>query len=258
MASESKKPFKLTINLEQSSPETLIELLKEPSLEGSVLDQIAKLYSWNESLMEGVLIHPHVTPQTLFFLFNTASAEFKKRMQQLKGISASGAGRELVPVKDLVQESLSEKESIPKDEPSVEKLSLFQRVQRMTVSEKVQFALHGGKDARSLLLKDPNRQVSQAVLGSPKITEDEILLIAQSRNVSDEILRTVGKNKEWMKNYSIRFSLICNPKTPLGISMAMLTSINGKDLGILSKNKNIPEAVRMGAIRLLAAKQKQS
>jgi hypothetical protein len=179
-------------------------------------------------------------------------------MQQLKRIPSSRAGKELVPVKDHNQQTSSMVDPIRSDEESVEKLSLFQRVQRMTVSEKVQFALHGGKDARSLLLKDPNRQVSQAVLGSPKITEDEILLIAQSRNVSDEILRTVGKNKEWLKNYSIRFSLICNPKTPLGISMSLLASIKGKDLGLLSKSKNIPEAVRIGANRLLAAKQKQS
>ncbi len=147
---------------------------------------------------------------------------------------------------------------IKSDLPSPDERSLYQRIQGMMVAEKVQFALRAGKDARSLLLKDPNRQVAQAVLASPKITEDEILLIAQSRNVSDDILRTVGKNKEWLKSYSVLFSLVSNPKTPLGISLPLLSSIKVKDLGVLSKNRNIPEAIRTGANRLLLAKQKQS
>jgi len=258
MDSDAKKTPFSTTDIEQASPNALMELLRISSLEGSVLDQIARLHSRNDDLMEIVLNHPHVLPQTLFFLFNAASADFKKRMQQLKINPSTAAVKDFVPAEGSNEKETSEDDANPIEEESVEKLSLFQRVQRMTVSEKVQFALHGGKDARSLLLKDPNRQVSQAVLGSPKITEDEVLLIAQSRNVSDEILRTVGKNKEWLKNYSILFSLIGNPKTPLGISLPLLTMVKSKDLGILSKNKNVPEAVRMGANRLLAAKQKQS
>jgi hypothetical protein len=258
MASEPQKTSVLKGTLEQLLPENLVELLKEPALQGTFLDQIVKLHSRNEGLMEMVLAHPNVMPQTLLFLYGVASAEFKKRMQQLKRPPSSGAEKEVAPAKDLDQEPPSTDDAIRPDDPSEEKLSLFQRVQRMKVSEKVALALHGGKDARSLLLKDPNRQVSQAVLGSPKITEDEILLIAQSRNVSDEILRTVGKNKDWITNYSIRFSLVCNPKTPLGVSMSLLSLIKGKDLGIISKSKSIPEAVRMAANRLLAAKQKQS
>jgi hypothetical protein len=90
------------------------------------------------------------------------------------------------------------------------------------------------------------------------MTEDEILLIAQSRNVSDDILRSVGKNKEWLKNYSILYALVANPKTPVGISVSLLGSVRVKDLGLLVKNRNIPEAVRAGAQRLLQAKQKHS
>lgn len=176
----------------------------------------------------------------------------------LKKDTRPGAEKEGVPLNDLDREQASKGAVVQPDPQAPEERSLFQRIQHMTVAEKVQFALRAGKDGRSLLLKDPNRQVSQAVLGSPKITEDEIILIAQSRNVSDDILRAVGKNKEWLKNYSVLFSLVSNPKTPLGISVPLLSSIKVKDLGLLSKNRNIPEAIRMGASRLLQAKQKQS
>ena len=258
MTAKSKTPLLLTFDLKHCLPETLMGLLKDRATDGIVLDRMARFHYRNELLMEMVLNHPRVMPQTLLFLFSTASADFKKRIQQLTPPPPPVAEKGLVPVKALDRERASKEDVAQADHQALEERSLFQRIQHMTVAEKVQFALRAGKDGRSLLLKDPNRQVSQAVLSSPKITEDEILLIAQSRNVSDDILRTVGKNKEWLKSYAVLFSLVSNPKTPLGISMPMLSSIKIKDLGLLSKNRNIPEAIRVGASRLLLAKQKQS
>jgi hypothetical protein len=258
MTMKTKTPLLLTLNLEHGLPETLMGLLKDRSTDGVVLDRMARFHYRDEVLMERVLNHPHVMPQTLLFLFSTASADFKKRIQQLKKNPPPGVEKGLVPVKDLDREQASKEDTAKPDPQALEERSLFQRIQHMTVAEKVHFALRAGKDGRSLLLKDPNRQVSQAVLDSPQITEDEIILIAQSRNVSDDILRSVAKNKEWLKNYLVLFSLVSNPKTPLGISVPLLSSIKVRDLGLLSKNRNIPEAIRMGASRRLQAKQEQS
>ncbi|MBI3810798.1 MAG: hypothetical protein HY283_01125 [Nitrospirae bacterium] len=259
MSVKSKKPLLLTLNLEHCLPGTLIGLLKDRFTDGLILDKIAKFHARNEILMEMLLTHPRVMPQTLLHLFNLASADFKKRIsERLKKAPPASLEKGLVPVKGLNEGQASSENVAHAEHQTLEQETLYQRVQHLTVAEKVQFALRAGKDARSLLLKDPNRQVAQAVLASPKITEDEILLIAQSKNVSDDILRTVGKNKEWLKNYAVILSLVSNPKTPLGISMPLLTSIRVKDLGIISKNRNVPEAIRSGASRLLSAKQKQS
>jgi hypothetical protein len=254
---KSKTPRLLTLNLEHCALETVIGLLKDGSTDGAILDQIAKLRHRDLSLMELLVIHPKVMPQTFLFLYSHASSDFKKRMQAIKDGAESAAEKGLVPFQRGDLGTVSTKEDIHEENQPADKETLYQRIQKMPVAEKVQFALRAGKDARSLLLKDPNRQVSQAVLNSPKITEDEILLIAQSRNVSDDILRSVGKNKDWLKNYSILYALVANPKTPIGVSVPLLASVRVKDLGLLVKNRNIPEAIRAGAQRLLHAKQKQ-
>jgi len=254
---KSKTLRLLTLDLEHCSLETVIGLLKEGSTDGAILDQIAKLRHQDLSLMERLVIHPKVMPQTVLFLYSHASSDFKKRMQAIKEGAVSAVEKGLVPFQGRGVEPISTEGATQEDYQTADKETLYQRIQKMPVAEKVQFALRAGKDARSLLLKDPNRQVSQAVLNSPKITEDEILLIAQSRNVSDDILRSVGKNKEWLKNYSILYALVANPKTPVGVSVPLLASVRVKDLGLLVKNRNIPEAIRAGAQRLLHAKQKQ-
>jgi hypothetical protein len=253
-----KSPLLLTFDLKHCYPESLVGLLNDEATDGRVLDQIAKYHHRNETLMQLLSRHPRVMPQTLLFLFNTVSVEFKKRIHQLKKDAPANMDKSLVPFQNTGQISAARKEEIQREFQKPEERTLYQRIQSMSVAEKVQFAMRAGKDARSMLLKDPNRQVALAVLSSPKMTEDEIVLIAQSRNVSDDILRTVGKNREWLKNYSVLFALVNNPKTPPGISLPLLSMVKAKDLAILARNRNVPEAMRSGVNRLLQAKQKQS
>jgi hypothetical protein len=123
------------------------------------------------------------------------------------------------------------------------------------VGERIAIALRGGQEIRSILLKDANKEVVLTVLKNPKITETEVELIAHSRNVPEDALRAIHKNREWMKNYSINLALVNNPKTPPGIGITLVTSLRAKDLGVLEKNKNVPEAIRAVAKRLLQAKK---
>jgi hypothetical protein len=134
-------------------------------------------------------------------------------------------------------------------------INIYQHIQSMTVAEKVKFALHAGKEARTVLLKDPNRQVTLAVIGSPRITEEEILLLSQSKNTSDDLLRIVLKNRDWMKIYAICLALVNNPKTPLAMAVSLLPRINKRDLAMLGKSRNVPEAIRANARKVLLTKQ---
>ncbi|MDY7032877.1 MAG: hypothetical protein SVY10_13335 [Thermodesulfobacteriota bacterium] len=130
-------------------------------------------------------------------------------------------------------------------------LSLYQRVQTMSIPDKIQLALKGNKEARELLLRDSNKLVSTSVIRSPKITESEIQQIAQSRNVVDEILRMIAKNKEWMSKRKIKLALVNNPKTPLDISLKLLGNMREKELTHLAKNKEIPTTLCKKARQLL-------
>jgi hypothetical protein len=65
--------------------------------------------------------------------------------------------------------------------------------------------------------------------------------------VSDEILRIIANNRNWMKNYVVASALARNPKTPLPVSMNLLNRLNEKDLKTLSTNRNVPEVLRTTA-----------
>jgi hypothetical protein len=125
--------------------------------------------------------------------------------------------------------------------------SLFQKIQTMTVSEKLDLARTASKEGRTILLRDSNRLVQLAVVDSPKITESEILSVATNRQINDEVIRKIAMNREWLRNYQIRLALVNNPKTPLSIAMAQITYLNQKDIKALAKSKGIPRALVIAA-----------
>jgi hypothetical protein len=132
------------------------------------------------------------------------------------------------------------------DEEDDEK-SAMQRLQEMTVPQKMSRAMKGTREERAILVRDPNKLISAAVLSSPKLTDSEVEAFAKMSSVSEDILRIISRNRNWVKNYVVVSALAKNPKTPLPISMNLLNRLNEKDLKILSTNRNVPEVLRTTA-----------
>jgi hypothetical protein len=125
--------------------------------------------------------------------------------------------------------------------------SAMQRLSEMNVPQKVARATKGTREERAILIRDPNKLIAVAVLSSPKLTDSEVEAIAKMSSVSDEILRIISRNRNWMKNYVVASALARNPKTPLAVSMHLLNRLSEKDLRTLSTNRNIPEVLRTTA-----------
>ncbi len=132
-----------------------------------------------------------------------------------------------------------------------EKVNAVQRLYRLNTADKVVTALKGNREERAILIRDPNRIVATAVLGSPRVTESEIESFAGMTNVSDEILRPIGSHKEWTRHYGVVSSLVKNPRTPLGISLGMVSRLNPRDIKSLSVDRNVPEAIRKQAQKFI-------
>src|SRR5688500_2152865 len=67
-----------------------------------------------------------------------------------------------------------------------ERLSVLNRVLKMGMKDRVKLAMKGDREARNILIRDPNRIVAQAVVQNPRITEQEMEKIAAMRSRSEE------------------------------------------------------------------------
>lgn len=135
--------------------------------------------------------------------------------------------------------------------------TLLQRISKMTVAQRVQFAIKGGSEARRTLIRDTNKVVQRAVLQSPRLTDQEVEAFASMANLTEEILRLIAGNRNFRKNYVVVRNLINNPKTPLDVSLHMLPMVNAQDLKKLTLNKNIPETLRTTAMKLQRTRAEQ-
>jgi hypothetical protein len=132
----------------------------------------------------------------------------------------------------------------------VKRVTLLQKLSRLRVVERVQLGLKGGRDERTLLIRDPCKVVQRAVLQSPQLSDREVENFAGMASLSEEALRLIATNRKYRKNYTIVRKLMTNPKTPLEISLHLLPTITAQDLKLLVTNKNIPDTLRASANRL--------
>lgn len=162
---------------------------------------------------------------------------------------AAAADENLVELKPEEAEAI-----LTEDEKKDEKAkSSLQRLFSLKTGQKIKAALTEDAQTRSFLIRDPNRLVALAVLGSPKITEAEIEGIAGMKNVSDEVLRRIGTNRDWTKKYTVINSLVKNPRTPLPIAMSFVSRLQPRDIRALTVDRNVPEAIRKSAQRFVKA-----
>lgn len=126
-------------------------------------------------------------------------------------------------------------------------VGVSERIAKMSVLEKMKAAMRGTREERAILVRDPNRLVAAAVLSSPKLTGQEVEAIAKMANVGEEVLRVIGTNRQWTKNYGVVAGLVRNPKTPVAVSLNLLQRINDRDVKLLALDRNVPEPVRMAA-----------
>lgn len=144
----------------------------------------------------------------------------------------------------------------PEEQSAEQKAQTAKRISEMTVPEKVRAAMKGTREMRAVLVRDPNKMVASAVLSCPKLTEQEVEMFARMANVSEEILRTIGSTRAWVKNYGVLLGLTKNPKTPLAMSLTFLHRLNDRDLRGLSIDRNVPEPLRIAARKKIVLTEK--
>jgi hypothetical protein len=141
------------------------------------------------------------------------------------------------------------------DELTTERISMISRILRMTMKDRVKLAQKGDREARNILIRDPNRIVAQAVIQNPRITEQEIEKIAAMRTVPEDVLRQIAIGRKWARIYPIIHNLARNPRTPMANVISILTRLQLRDLDAIVKSRNVSEAVRKQAQRLSMARK---
>ena len=265
----------------RAEPELREAVLQNTSLPDEVIEELAPTLP--QALAELVVINQtRLLRRTSLLVAIESNAglsnDQKRRLRELRETFRVGEQPAAAPLPAAVAESAPEAEPAPEleaipepetvseeefivrtlsdeERKATDKVSAVQKIYRLDTKQKLMTALKGSREERSILIRDPNRLVAAAVLGSPKITDAEIEAISAMKNVSNEILRTIGNNREWTKRYTVLNNLVRNPRTPVGIAMSMVPRLNPRDIKGLANDRNVPDSVRKQAQKFVKGQQ---
>jgi hypothetical protein len=130
----------------------------------------------------------------------------------------------------------------------------LQKIKALDVKGRIQLALKGNKEERSILIREGTKVVALAVLDAPKITDGEVEQFASQKNVLEAVLRQIPLKRRFMKNYNVVRNLVFNPRTPLDLSLGLMKNLLAADLKHLSGNKEVSETIRKLALKMFKQK----
>lgn len=134
----------------------------------------------------------------------------------------------------------------------------MQKIAKLDVKGRIQLAVKGTKEERSLLIRDGTKIVALAVLDSPKISDGEVEKFATQKNVLEAVLRAIIMKRRFAKNYAIVRNLVFNPRTPLDVALGLIKNLLTADLKHLAGNKEVSETVRKLALRMFKQKSESA
>ncbi len=132
--------------------------------------------------------------------------------------------------------------------------SALQKISKLGITGRIQLAMKGTKEERSLLIRDGTKIVALAVLESPKLTDSEVEKFANQKNVLEAVLRGISMKRRFMKQYAILRNLTFNPRTPIDVSLGLVKHLLTGDLKNLAGNKEVSDTVRKIALRMFRQK----
>jgi hypothetical protein len=130
----------------------------------------------------------------------------------------------------------------------------LQKINNLDVKGRIQLALKGSKEERSILIRDGTKVVALAVLEGPKLSDGEVEKFASQKNVLQAVLRQIPLKRRFMKNYIVVRNLVANPRTPLDLGLGLMKNLLAQDLKNLSANKDVSDTIRKLALKMFKQK----
>jgi hypothetical protein len=101
-----------------------------------------------------------------------------------------------------------------------------------------------------LLLADPDPRVLEGCLENPRLRESDLLAALRRPDVSVALLQAAAGSFRWAESYAVRLALVLEPRSPLGVALAQISSLTRRDLLRVAGTAPLAPLVRTAAQRL--------
>jgi hypothetical protein len=267
LAREAPAEVQRWFALNSRDREVIETLLRRRDVPGDVLMHLAPRLG--ADLQEMLLLRQDriaVTPELLEALetnpqlSNYSQRRIREYRQHLLGGAAEAAAEARATAAEdaadvEVQEAIAHARTAAADGELDEQTGLSEgQIRQLPVSVRLKLSRRAPRSLRQFLVRDTSPLVAVAVLQSNPLSDTEVEQYSRSRNVVPEVLDYIGKQRHWIGKYPVVVGLVNNPRTPLNVALPLMTRLSVRDLRIMCRDRNLPDAVRQMALRLFRVK----
>jgi hypothetical protein len=128
---------------------------------------------------------------------------------------------------------------------------LAERLPDLKVGERISLGRMAMPFVLVRLLADADPRVVQTCLQNPRLREEDLARAVRYERVAPALLSGVAASPRWKDSYRVRLELVLQPRTPLPLSLAQLSSLVPGDLSRVAASPALPLLIQVAAQRLL-------
>lgn len=126
---------------------------------------------------------------------------------------------------------------------------LVERLPDLRPGERIALARLATPPVLRALLADEDRRVARSALQNPRLREEDLVLSIRRADVPAVLFEEVVSSRRWRESYAVRLALVQQPRTPLALALAQITSLNPRDLAAVAEAAGLRPVVQAAAER---------
>jgi hypothetical protein len=196
-------------------------LLKRRDLPASVLQDLAKNTEAlkTRSILVGLVCHPR-TPR-----FVSLPASRTLHTFELLNVALQPA--------------------VPVDVKLAIEQSIIDRLENMSLGERITLAKRGSTRIAEKLLRDPEQNVIELALVNSHLTEACVVrTLMIDEEVDERLVQLVANHAKWSLRTDVRSALLRNPKTPMGVALNIVHALPADIARDALFHSNLPTSVK--------------
>jgi len=146
--------------------------------------------------------------------------------------------------------------SAPPPPPSKARVPDYTGGRTLSLGERKALARRPTRKSLEKLLADPHPAVIRALLGNPKLVEDDVVRLAARRPALPEVLTEVARAARWAHRVRVRMALLLNPDMPVELATPFLLLLTGPELKQVVEAPYLALTLRSAARDLLLRRGK--
>lgn len=135
--------------------------------------------------------------------------------------------------------------AVPADVKIAIEQSIMDRLENMSLGERISLAKRGSTRIAEALLRDPELTVIELALVNSHLVEACVIrTLMMDEEVDERFVQLVAKHPKWSLRTDVRAALLRNPKTPMGVALNIVHALPADIARDALFQSNLPTSVK--------------